>query len=280
MSEPSLPALPYVDFILSEVRAGNQTVEQAWGRHMHWGYWDDKASPDISLAGYQRAADAMTREHLRDLQLKPNMRIADVGCGLGGTLGLLNDELDDVELIGLNIDPRQIEYARERVIPRARNRVQFVVGDACSLPFDDQSLDVIISVECIFHFPSRKKYFSEVKRVLKPGGRFVVSDFVSKTWAIPFVIALFLPFQRGVRQSYGDAGFPPTRRLYRRLGTNSGLELVSLNDVTKGTIPNYAALPPLVSGTRVQRDFADGLRFLELVTKAGFYSYDLFTYRA
>ena len=279
---PAVPKMPYVDFVLAETSAGNARVQQAWSRNLHWGYWADPANADVSVAGYARAMDELTRRHFGEAGVASGQRIADVGCGLGGALALLNESFERLDLVGLNIDARQLERARKNVTPRlgSGNRVEFVLGDACALPFPDASIDVVLSVECVFHFASKQRYLAEVKRVLKPGGRLVVSDFVARPWALPLVVALFGLFRKGVRGTYGEAGLPPTRGLYRRLGEQAGLELVSILDVTPHTLPNYEVLPMLVSGTSAEATFTSGVRFLEYATKLGFYSYDLLTFRA
>jgi hypothetical protein len=55
---------------------------------------------------------------------------------------------------------------------------------------------------------------------------------------------------------------------------------VSVNDVTRHTLPNYEVLPTLVEGTGQEQSFRRAVRFLEHATKLGFYSYDLFTFRS
>jgi ubiquinone/menaquinone biosynthesis C-methylase UbiE len=282
MTDPALPKMPYVEFVLSETSSGNERVREAWSRNLHWGYWACPEAADVSVSGYARAQDELTRRHFTEGGVASGQRIADVGCGLGGALALLNESFDELDLVGLNIDERQLARARANVTPRAGsgNRVEFVLGDACALPFPDRSIDVVLSVECIFHFASKQRYFAEVKRVLKPGGRLVVSDFVARSWALPLVVLLFAFFRSGVRDTYGEAGLPPTRALYQRLARGAGLELVSTLDVTHNTLPNYEVLPMLVEGTSSEATFKSGVRFLEYATKLGFYSYDLLTFRA
>ncbi len=277
-----VPRMPYIDFVLAETRAGNERVAEAWQRHLHWGYWPEPDAPDRSAAGYARAQDELVRQHFRDAGLAPGQRIADVGCGLGGTLALLNQSNQALDLVGVNIDERQLERARANVTPRegSGNRVELLLGDACELPLETGSVDIMLSIECIFHFGSKERYFREVKRVLKPGGRLVVSDFVARPWALVPVVGLFLLFRSAVLATYGDAGLPPTRGLYRRLASKCGLELVSVNDVTRHTLPNYEVLPMLVEGTGESETFRRAVRFLEHATKLGFYSYDLLTFRA
>ena len=53
------------------------------------------------------------------------------------------------------------------VLPHGKNRIEFVEGDACDMPFPDASFDLVLAVECAFHFPSRAKFFSEVPMIIR-----------------------------------------------------------------------------------------------------------------
>ncbi|HLV65181.1 MAG TPA: class I SAM-dependent methyltransferase [Polyangiaceae bacterium] len=276
-----IPAMPYIEFVLDALRADNELVAHAWSKNLHWGYWASPESADVSVEGYCRAMDDLTRRHFLHLDLGPGKRIADVGCGLGGAVSLLNETFEGLDLVGVNIDARQLEHARANVKPRpgSNNRIDFVVADACELPFDDASLDAVLSVECIFHFSSRDRYLAEIRRVLKPGGRLVVSDFVARPLRLPLLALLYLPFHSAVRGTYGDAAPPPTRGLYRRLATRNGLELMHVDDVTPNTLPNYQVLPTIVSQLGEQGAARRAVRFLEYATRLGVYTYDILTFR-
>jgi hypothetical protein len=73
----------------------------------------------------------------------------------------INERFSDVRLTGVNIDERQLAVARQRVQARPGNSVDFIHADACELPFEDSSMDAVIAFECIFHFPSRRRFLRE-----------------------------------------------------------------------------------------------------------------------
>lgn len=96
-------------------------------------------------------------------------RVLDIACGTGYGLGLLKDKAQSI--IGVDVD---IEAARE-----ARNEcdeTSFVLlGDGTNLPFAEESFDVITSFETLEHLHDRRKFLSELQRVLKKNGLLILS---------------------------------------------------------------------------------------------------------
>lgn len=162
--------LPYFDLILKQLDQGDAIFEQAFGRHVHWGYWANPDQATYTAKDYGAAAEQMSVEIYSAAQVQDHQTILDVGCGVGGTLASLNERFTNVNLLGLNLDERQLAYARQMVTARPENTIEFHQGNACSLPFADQSVDAVLAVECIFHFQDRKQFLQEALRVLKPGG--------------------------------------------------------------------------------------------------------------
>jgi ubiquinone/menaquinone biosynthesis C-methylase UbiE len=99
--------------------------------------------------------------------------ILDVGNGLGTQDPVIVEVLRPRRLVAVNITEWQLSAGRDRLCEAA---AQGVAGDATRLPIAGQSIDGVISVEAAFHFRSRRAFFDECVRVLKPGGVLSISD--------------------------------------------------------------------------------------------------------
>ena len=241
--------LPYFDVLLAELRRGSSELTTAFGRHVHWGYWDAHHLPDGTVRGFADATERMCRRVCDAAGVRDGQRILDVGCGLGGTVASLDERLSRAELTGLNIDRRQLDYAREHVRSRDGNGIEFVHGDACEMPFDDASFDVVLAVECAFHFSSRARFLGEAARVLKPGGRLGLCDFVPARGAVPFLWLQPLLFDGYVRRWVGPTDISCTRERYLRLAADAGFALDRNEDLTANMLPTYPVLRRLVEDT-------------------------------
>ncbi len=246
--------LPYFDFLLSELEKGNSAVEKSFGRHVHWGYWENPAAATYTDEDYARAAEQLTLELCGMADLQEGQQILDVGCGFGGTIASLNERFDNLQLTGLNIDARQLERARQTVLPRAGNTIAFQQGDACALPFADNSFDRILAVECIFHFPSREDFFREVHRVLRPGGTLALSDFVPSPGFVPVCKLGALPWFRKLNM-IGDWNVQYTAARYRQLAAQSGVAPVVERNVSLNTLPTYTYIQKMLARAGSEPDF-------------------------
>jgi cyclopropane fatty-acyl-phospholipid synthase-like methyltransferase len=255
------PNLPYFDYLLAELDKNNPSIEKAFGRHVHFGYWDDPSTATGSDEDYARAADALTAEMVELADISDGHHVLDVGCGFGGTVSSLNDQFDSVTLTGLNIDERQIARARGQVQPRQHNSVEFQVGDACALPFPDGSFDRVLAVECIQHFRSRQVFLHEAVRVLKPGGVLALSDLLPVPAFAPFCWLGTRPWLDKF-YGFGDTNVSCTLGRFRNLAVRAGLTIMAERNVTKQTVPTYDYLRLMAGGYRPAPRLLGTLRLL------------------
>ena len=99
--------------------------------------------------------------------------ILDVGNGLAAQDSVIAEVSDARSLTALNVTWSQLRAGRDRLASAGARGVN---GDACRMPFPAVRFDGVISVEAAFHFPSRRAFFAEAFRVLRPGGVLTFSD--------------------------------------------------------------------------------------------------------
>jgi SAM-dependent methyltransferase len=143
------------------------------------------ATPLISVGGFdavEKSADpeafvtwmAMQRQFGPDsgiaaLKLSPTDRVLDLGCGPGADAKVLREHTEDV--VGLDLSTAMTRKAQTDV-PSA----SFLVADGQTLPFSDSSFDAVWMRLVLLHTPDPAATMSEITRVLKPGGRVVLTE--------------------------------------------------------------------------------------------------------
>ena len=101
-------------------------------------------------------------------------RVLEIGSGRGGGSSFIQRYLKPRHMIGLDLSKDAVQWSRKR---HRVDGLEFRVGDAEKLPFEDGSIDAVINVESSHCYPSFDKFLAEVHRVLRPGGHFLYADF-------------------------------------------------------------------------------------------------------
>jgi ubiquinone/menaquinone biosynthesis C-methylase UbiE len=125
--------------------------------------------------GDEREAEAAVHRLVRTLaaELPTGGVVLDVANGLGAQDPVIAEVASPRALVAINITETQLRAGRERL---AGADAQPVLADAVHIPVASGAVDGVISVEAAFHFSSRPRFFAEVRRVLRPGGRLAMSD--------------------------------------------------------------------------------------------------------
>lgn len=154
----------------------NRLIAQFYGGNMHYGYWD---GPDDDST-FEEAGARLTDIMIDKLGVKPGDRILDLGCGPGKPAVRLA-HATGASVVGVSISTMDVELANERARAEGvSDRVRFQCADANDLPFEAGSFDAVLALESIVHIEDRAHVLAQIARVLRPGGRVALTDFVKR----------------------------------------------------------------------------------------------------
>ena len=140
--------------------------------------------------GYVRSEYVARNELILEWVLaEPNARVVDIGCGYGA-LATTIANVTGVRVRALDVIRQRLTTVRDR--PEARGHVDLLVADAeLGLPLKDGIADVVVATEVLEHLHHPERLLREAKRVLRPGGRLILTTPNSK--ALPYLFLGFLP---------------------------------------------------------------------------------------
>jgi len=164
---------------------------QTEGMLIRWAPYYDLAVT-LTTLGHARRLRRLTVEYAL---IQPDDSVLDVGCGTGEVILLAKSRAKAGKAYGIDPAPEMIAAARKKAA-RKNLDIDFRVGVIESLPFPDASLDVVTSSLMMHHLPEELKVrgLAEVYRVLKPGGRLLIADFMRPTGSL--LNHLFIAFTR------------------------------------------------------------------------------------
>ena len=130
----------------------------------------DKYARDYD-AGWRGTKSARFYDDLiAALDIRPGDAVLDVGCGTGTVLHYIGSKTE-IQGYGLDVSPDMLAVAREK-----NPGMDFRLGDCGRLPYDDNSMDVVMACMAYHHFPDQRRFREEARRVLKPDGKLYVCD--------------------------------------------------------------------------------------------------------
>ncbi|KAJ1999287.1 Delta(24)-sterol C-methyltransferase [Coemansia thaxteri] len=217
--------------------------EYGWGESFHFA----RRSKGESLRESIRR-----HEHIlfSNAQIRPGMKVLDVGCGVGGPARECI-RFTGAHVTGLNNNDYQIQRANIYAAKyQQQNYSTFVKGDFMDMPFEENSFDVVYAFEATCHAPVLKGVYSQMYRVLKPGGYFAIfewclTDKFDETNDLHKKLALDIEHGDGIAklfstkvalQSAKDAGFEVEVACDLAHETTVGNEIPWYSDLDAGMI--------------------------------------------
>jgi MPBQ/MSBQ methyltransferase len=183
--QPEQPVLPEVG---SSYDGSNVVFRllrmETWGPALMNLGWYPFRGPFASLnvlVNLELAQRQLVMKSLSLLDIEPRHAVLDVACGRGKSSFIIHCLTPTANVVGIDLLPHNIHVA-ETLFDKLPN-LRYTPGDACDIPFADESFDRLHCLEAAFHFPDRGQFLREAYRVLRPGSRMVVVDFAWRTAA-------------------------------------------------------------------------------------------------
>jgi ubiquinone/menaquinone biosynthesis C-methylase UbiE len=114
------------------------------------------------------------------------LRVLEIGCGRGVGTEIILRRFVAAHVTALDLDPDMVRRARRRLARYGPERVKLFVGDVAAINAPDEAFDAVFDFGIIHHVPDWQTAVREVRRVLRPGGRFFfeeVTDHALRRWA-------------------------------------------------------------------------------------------------
>jgi cyclopropane fatty-acyl-phospholipid synthase-like methyltransferase len=210
----------------------NEAYGLMLGDEFHVGVFEE-GTPDL-----RTATARLTQLMLEGARIGADDHLLDVGCGTGGP-AVYVAQSTGARVTGISTSSEGIETGTERAASAGlSDRVSFEVRDGMDNGFPDGSFSRSWALESSLHMRDRDRLIAEMARVLEPGGRLTLCDFM-----------LMRPLDVGdirrlrteltlLRDVYGDVQMEPLEE-YRRLAEKHGLEVDQADDLTSSTRPTF-----------------------------------------
>jgi len=138
---------------------------------LHYGIWEE------GIKSFSESLINTNRVMMELGKISSGDKILDAGCGVGGA-ALYLSETKQAEVTGITLSEKQIELATQSLKQKKlENKVTFLLMDYTNTSFDDESFDVVWACESVSSVDDKNLFIKEAFRVLKKGGRLILSDF-------------------------------------------------------------------------------------------------------
>jgi len=201
-------------------------------RAVHFGYFNENVKDhDVSLENLNRVMSETVSITSDDLVL-------DAGCGQGGSSFWLAENIG-ATVKGITLVPHQVEIANKDSVDRGySDKVSFSIQDYCKTGFADETFSVVWACESLCHTVEKIQFYREAYRVLKPGGRLIVAEYIRKNRPLT-------PEKEDLLHSWLSGWTIPDLDTWNEHRTNMGIvgfSDIDMHDVTSNIVPSLHRL--------------------------------------
>jgi tocopherol O-methyltransferase len=198
----------------------------------HFGFHDDE------YRGHAKALENTNRTLARIAEIDASDRVLDAGCGLGGSSFWLAQNLG-ARFVGITLAQSQVDQARRIAARRGlSDSVEFECADFACTPFPNNSFDIVWALESLCHAEIKPSFYGEAARLLRPGGRLVIAEFMRTTRRMD------QKAERAVREWLDGWAIPDldTEQEHIEAAAAAGFSDISVRDCTGFTRPSLTRL--------------------------------------
>lgn len=149
---------------------------------------------------WARYLEATLSRTIAMMALRGNESILDVGCGTGELERRIVQVHPQQPMVGLDLTQAMLVRARAKLA--AYPQLQFIEGDSQQLPFPDASFDIVVSCSALHYMRDPQRVIRECARVLRPGGRVIITDWCRDFFMAKLYNAFRKTFIRAHHQVY------------------------------------------------------------------------------
>lgn len=201
-------------------------------RAVHFGYYDE------NVRTHNEALINLNRVLARKALIRSGERVLDAGCGQGGSCAWLAETVG-AEVIGITPVASQVKQGSAFINKKSlRDKVRIELGDYTHTRFLNESFDVIWACESICHADEKEKFYREAYRLLKPGGRLIIAEYIRAADSYhPDGDRLLKEWLNGWAINSIDS-----KEQHLRHAEAAGFKQINIEDVTPNTEPSLRVL--------------------------------------